>query len=537
MSAATLLPVMVVVIGGFDLETIKTELMSSSETRTALWNSIILSLRAPFAAIFGFAIAWVLLRFPIPGRRLIEFSFWIAFMMPVLPLTLGWTLLLDEYDGLINVWLMKLPFISEAVFNINSISGIIWVHMTASTVPIMVIMLGPAIRQMDASLEEAARVSGAGPARVLTEITIPLLFAAIMTGTILGFIRGLEAFEVEQFLGSAAGISVYSTRVFDLANWQPPRFGEAMALSTIVLAGLSLLAFAYQRIIRNRHFATIAGRGSSRRQLSIGRAKYLLSAALVMLVCISVLVPAALLIVGSFMTLFGFFDMEQPFTLQNWATVLRDSNFSLALKNSLVVSLGAGIAGSLLYAGVAYLIIRSSLRYRGLVDFLSWLPWCVPGILLGLGLLSLVLEIPGLGVFYGSLGLLVTAIVVSQFPLGVSMMKAAIGQVSVELEEAAMVCGASRTRMFMNVVLPLVKPMLVSVFVLVLIAGLRDISTLVLLAQPRSLPLSILLFEYAISGSKEAAAVVGLIMSAIVLVTALVARRFGLNVGTSSAYT
>lgn len=527
-AAATFAPVAVVVYGGLDVEAWR-DALGSAENRAALGYSVILALRAPFAAVIGFVIAWILIRFPIPGRRFLEFSFWIAFMMPVLPLTLGWILFLDEHDGLLNKLLMQLPFIESPPFDIHSIAGILWVHMTASTVPVMIILLGPAIRQMDSSLEEAARVSGAPAGRVLYDVTLPLLFTAILTGTILGFIRGLEAFEVEQLLGAPADIYVYTTRVFDLANWQPPRFAEAMALSTLVLVMLGGLAFAHQRTVRGRSYATVVGRGMGAEQLSIGRARYLLSAALFLLVGASILLPTMLLIVGSFMTLFGFFDIAEPFTMDNWHTVLEDRNFLLATRNSLVIALGAGLVGALLYTSLAYLIMRTRLAYRPVLDFMSWLPWCVPGILLGLGLLALVLFTPVLGIFYGSLGLLIAAVIISQFPLGVNMMKAAVGQVGMELEEAATVSGAGRLRVFYDVILPLVRPMLISVFVLVVIAGLRDISTLVLLAQPRSLPLSILLFEYAISGSKEAAAVVGLIISAIVLVVALTARRFGLS--------
>lgn len=529
LAAVTLVPVGVVAYGGLDADAWMAILFRDAETRQALGYSVILALRAPFAALIGFVIAWALIRFPIPGRRFLEFAFWIAFMMPILPLTLGWTLFLDEHDGLLNQLLMRLPFVDQPVFDIHSISGIIWVHMTASTVPVMIILLGPAIRQMDSSLEEAARVSGAPPGRVLYDVTIPLLFTAIVTGTILGFIRGLEAFEVEQLLGAPAGIYVYTTRVFDLANWQPPRFAEAMALSTLVLVLLGGLAYAYQRAVRNRSYATVVGRGTGTRPLSIGRGRYAVSGALFGLVGVSVLLPGLLLVLGSFMTLFGFFDIAEPFTTDNWRMVLDDQNFLLAARNSLVIALGAGLAGVLIYSGLAYLIMRTRLAYRGALDFMSWLPWCVPGILLGLGLLALVLFTPGLNAYYGSLGLLVAAVIISQFPLGVNMMKTAVGQVGVELEEAAMVSGAGRLRVFWDVVLPLVRPMLISVFVLVVIAGLRDISTLVLLAQPRSLPLSILLFEYAVSGSKEAAAVVGIIISAIVLVVALTARRFGLD--------
>jgi len=282
--------------------------------------------------------------------------------------------------------------------------------------------------------------------------------------------------------------------------------------------------------VRGHEHATISGRGMSTGELTLGRARYLISAFLFAMVAVTVLLPAVFLVLGSFMTLFGFFAIDDPFTLEHWRTVLGDTNFLVALRNSLVIGLGAGFFGTLVCATLAYVIVRSTLRYRAALDFVAWLPWCVPGILLGVGLLSLVLSSPLLGFFYGSLGLLVFAVVIGQLPLGVNLLKSSVSQVSGELEAAASVCGAGKVRVFLEIVLPLIRPMLVSVFVLIVIAGLRDISTTVLLAQPTTLPLSVLLFEYAISGAKESAAVVGLIVTLIILAVALVARRAGLMI-------
>ena len=123
-------------------------------------------------------------------------------------------------------------------------------HIVASSVPVMVVLLGPAIRQLDASFEEVGRVCGAGAFAVFRQITLPILAPAILTGTLAGFIKSLEAFEVEQLLGRPAGIYVYSTRIYDLASWEPPNFAGAMALSTFVLFILLLIAIAYQRLNR-----------------------------------------------------------------------------------------------------------------------------------------------------------------------------------------------------------------------------------------------------------------------------------------------
>jgi iron(III) transport system permease protein len=99
----------------------------------------------------------------------------------------------------------------------------------------MTIVLAPAFRQMDASFEESARICGSGPVRTLRRIVLPLLKPAILVVAIAGFIRSLEAFEIEQIIGIPAGIYVYGTRIYDLVRWDPPLYSQAMALSTIFL--------------------------------------------------------------------------------------------------------------------------------------------------------------------------------------------------------------------------------------------------------------------------------------------------------------
>ena len=90
-----------------------------------------------FAVVVAFGIAWLLIRLEVPGRRFIEMSLWFGFVLPSVPMMLGWILLLDPHFGLINLALMKLPFIDGPVFTIYSATGIIWVHLALTTVPVM----------------------------------------------------------------------------------------------------------------------------------------------------------------------------------------------------------------------------------------------------------------------------------------------------------------------------------------------------------------------------------------------------------------
>ena len=521
----TAAPVLVVIFGAIDANVWR-DTFTYPVNRSAIGYSFLLALRAPLAAVIGFLIAWLLIRTKLPGSRFIEFAMWVTFFVPILPMTLSWILLLSPRYGFINHLLGPLA----PPFNAYSIGGILWVHVTASSVPVMVLLLGPAIRQLDASYEEIGRVCGSRPFQVFRRITFPILMPAILTAALAGFIKSLEAFEVEQLLGRPAEIFVYSTRIYDLIAWEPPRFKSAMALSTFVLLILLVIAMVYQRLNRRYDYATILGRGASFRELDIGRARWLVSGALFLLVAVSLFFPLFMLIVGSCMKLFGFFTIAEPYTLKHWQDVLADPSFMQSLINSLVLSAAAGFVGLAIYAVIAHLIVRSRLPGRGMIDLLAWLPWSIPGILLGVSVLWLILEGPGLGFLYGSLLSLVLIMIIAQMPIGVHMMKTSIRQISVELEHSSRVCGAGPIRTFYAIVLPLVRPMLVSIFVIVFISTMRDISTIIFLASAKSQTLSLLMMQFAASSNLEAGAVIGVITTAIVIVVALVARRYGLNV-------
>jgi iron(III) transport system permease protein len=504
------------------------ELFASSKTLSSIGYSFLLSIRIPIGIVIAFVIAWLLVRVQIPGHRFIEHALWFGFFLPVLPMSMGWVLLLDSNYGLINTLLKKLPFVHQALFSIYSVPGIIWVHLSLTTVPVMVILLAPALRNLDAAIEEAADVSGAGTLAILWRITVPLMLPAILTAFIAGFIRSLEVFEVEQFLGTPAGIFVYSTRIYDLIASEPPLYPQAMALSALFLAILLIVALAYQHYVaRFGNRATITGKGARLSKRRGGWWGPAASAVILLYIAVSIGLPLVVLILGSLSRLFGFFFIENPWTLARWRDVLTDRAFTQAALSSILIGLAAGVAGTLAYALVAWLLVRARLWGAATVSLLIWLPWAIPGLVLGLTLSTMVLNTPGLSMLYGTTGPLVLAMIIKSMPIGVQMIRTALIQISRDIEEAAQISGARFAAIFRRVTLPLIAPMCAAVFLLVFMATMSDISTLVLLASPSTRTLSLLMFEFATSSRPEAAAVIGVIIAVICLVITSAAFRIG----------
>ncbi|TAJ97044.1 iron ABC transporter permease [bacterium] len=494
----------------------------------AIYNSFSLAItRQIIATIVGIFLAWLLARTNIPMKKGLEFMFWLSFFLPALPVTLGWILLLDPKYGLLNQLLSKVPFVQIPPFDIYSYWGIIWVHLATTGVSLKVMLLTPAFRNLDASLEESSRVAGAGPMRTLLRIIVPVMMPVLLVTTILGLIRSLEAFEIELILGVPIGLHVFSTKIHSFVTHEPPQFPAATALGTFFLFILLSLVALQRLYLGQRSFVTVTGKGFSTRPISLGRWKYPVFAAVLLIALSITLLPTAFLFLGTFMKLFGFFNIANPFTLDNWKGVLSDPILLRSLKNTLVLGFSAAGIGIFVSSLVAYVIVKSRFRARAVLDFLSWLPWSIPGILLGMALLWTFLLIHKIVPIYGTMGALVMAMAISGLPVCVQVMKSFLMQLGDELEEASMVAGASWLTTYRRIILPLLLPCLIVVGLLEFISAARNISTVVLLATGQTRPLSLLMLDYAAGAELERATVVATVIVAIVVVAALSARSLG----------
>ena len=508
---------------------------SNAKTVSSIGNTVVLAITyTSISLAMAIVFAWLIARTDLPFANFIEFMLWLAFFLPALPMVIGWIALLDPDYGVINTAIRKIPFVGESPLSIYGFWGIVWAHLATASVGIKVIMLTPAFRRMGAPLEEAARVCGANQLRTMLKVTLPVLAPAILVSAVMGLIHALETFEIELLLGMPTNFFVFSTRIFFLIRQDPPQYAPATALSTVFLVALLGLALFYQRYIKSKQFVTVTGHSYSSARIKLGRWRPVALAACFLYIGVAIAMPLTMLLLGSFMRRFGFFEIKSPYTLDHWRTVLHDSVFVSSVTNSLIIGLSAAAIGVLAYSILAYAILRGRMVGRDTVDILAWLPWSVPGILLGMGLLWLYLGTPALRFLYGSLLGLTVAMLIRGLPSGTQLMKSAILQVSRDLEEGARVCGAGWLYTYFRILLPLLAPMVVSVAVIVLVASLKDVAVGALLYSPASRPLSLLMLEYGYGGEMEKGAVVGIIISALVAVIALIARVFGLQVRSSS---
>ena len=497
---------------------------------SALVNTFSLAtVRIVITSILAIFFAWVVTRTDTPFKGFLEVTLWLGFFLPLLPMTMGWILLLDPHYGLLNKLLKRILNVSAAPFNIFSYWGIIWCHLAFST-SVRFLLMTPAFKTMDAALEEAARTSGSNSLGTLFRITVPILAPAILASTALGFIKSLESFEVELVLGIPAGIYVFSTRIYDFIHWDPPLYGQATALSSIFLVVIFALIWIQRVLLRGRQYTTVSGRGYVVRPFSLGPWRWVTCAFCVLFIFVMILLPLSTLIMGTFMEVFGFFDLASPWTIRHWATAFNDPTFLRSLTNTLVLGASASIGGTLFYFLLSYSIVRTRIPGRGLVDILSWLPWALPGVLISLALLWAVL---GSGsvvkLLYGTTFVLILAIIIKEMPLGSQIIKAGIMQISKELEEASAVSGAPWFSTFCRVLVPLLKPTLMAVGLIMFIAAVREIPAVIFLSTYQSRTISLLMLDSIAEANLERAAVIGLFLVFLVLTLAFVACILGLR--------
>jgi len=505
--------------------------LSQPVMRRALVNTLTLTAtRQSLALIFGVLLAWMIARTNLPGRNWLELGFWIALFLPTLPLLLGWILLLDGNNGLFNQLLVKVPFVKIPPFEIYSWWGIVLVHLLGAGLPAKVFLLTPAFRNMDAALEEASRTCGVSLRGTLFRVVVPIMAPAILVATVLGTIRSLQAFEIELILGSPAKINVVSTLIYRLVYQEPPQYGSATALAMVMVIVLIPFIALQQWLTGRRSHATISGKYSARLH-DLGRGRWpLFALVLVLLLTITVL-PASLLFMGTFMKIFGFFNLPNPWTVANWIKVLSDPRLATDFVNTLEIGVGASLLAMVAFSLIAYASVRTKFRGRGLLDFLTWLPSTIPGIVISLGFLWLFLGTSIFRPLYGTILVLVLVAALGSMTVGVQIIKTNMIQLGAELEEASWATGGSWFYTFRRVVLPLVAPSIAVIGLQVFASAVSAVSIVALLGAPTNQPLSLLELNYLTSGDFQPATVVGVLILILTTVAAVAARVVGLRVG------
>jgi iron(III) transport system permease protein len=487
---------------------------------------------ALLALVVGTGLAWMNERTNTPFKALFFALAIIPLVIPGILFTVAWILLASPKIGLVNLALQGLTGTDTVFVNIYSMAGMIWVDGLHYS-PMAFLLMTAAFRSMDPSLEEQAALSGASVPQIASRITLRLAWPAALGALLILFVRSIESFEVPALLGLPVGIHVYTSSIYQAIHDYPSRIGLAAAYAVTLLLITSLGIYAQSRLSREgSRFATVTGKGFRPRTIDLGRWRYVTAAIFILYFVVIVLLPFLVLVWTSLQKFYSTpsWAALRRLSLDPYRAVLDYPQFAGVVWNSLVLAFGSAAAVTLLSAVIAWVVLRTKVPGRWLLDNLASLPLVFPGLVLGLAIMVCYLTID-IGV-YGTLWIMFIAYVTRFLPYGMRYNSASMLQIHKELEESAAMSGASWGMTFARVVLPLLKPGLLAGFIYVMIVSIRELSSSILLYSPGTEVVSIMIWELWQNGQYVELAALGVMLIAalfvLVLLAQLAGRRFGI---------
>lgn len=493
-------------------------------------NSLLFAVgAAALSLVIGTSLAYLNVRTDVPFKALFFAASIIPLIIPGILYTIAWIFLASPDIGLLNKLLQ--PVFGPGLLDVFTLWGMAWVeglHLS----PIVFLLMVAAFRSMDPSLEESALMSGATRWQVFRKVTVPLTRPAIVAAILIMVVRSLESFEVPALLGLQNGIYVFTSRIYFVLRTYPPDLAAAGALAMGLLV-LAMIGVAISNIASRagKNFQTVTGKGFRPRPMELGKWRPVMGAAIIVYFVLTVIAPLTVLIYTSLLPFYQApsFEAFKSFSLDNYSELMSLSKATTALKNSLILGVGTATLVMAAMAIAAFIVVRSKIPGRQLVDQFAFIPLVIPGLVLGLALSFVYLRSPV--PIYGTLFILLIAYCTRYMPYGMRYAVTSMQQISSELEESAMVSGASWWQAFRRVLLPLLAPGLMAGWIYILVVSFRELSSSILLYSPGNEVLSILIFEQYENGQFTVLAALGVVMVLTLVVLVAIAYKLGAKVG------
>jgi len=477
----------------------------------------------------GTALAFLNVRTDVPFKSLFFAGSIVPLVIPGILYSVAWIFLASPDIGLLNYVLE--PIFGKGVFDIYTVWGMIWVeglHLS----PITFLFMVAAFRAQDPSLEESALMSGASRWTVIRRITVPLLRPAIAASVLIMTVRSLESFEVPALLGLQNGIYVFTSKIYFMLRTYPQDFNGAGALA-LGLFAIAALGMLVEHLMSRgaKAYQTVTGKGFRPRPIELGKWRPLAGAGIIGYFVFTVLLPLLLLVYTSLLPYYQKPSAKafKSMSFDNYSALLHMSKATTALKNSLFLGFAAATLVMILMAIAAWIVVRSGIRGRKILDLLSFAPLVIPGLVLGLSLQFVYLRVPI--AIYGTIWILLIAYCTRYLPYGMRYAVTSMQQISSELEESAAVSGATWWQIFRRVLLPLLMPGLLAGWIYIFVVSFRELSSSILLYSSGNEILSILIWEQFENGKFTVLAALGVVMIAVLMVLVSIAYMLGAKVG------
>jgi iron(III) transport system permease protein len=463
---------------------------------TAFRNTIVVAAAGTIiSVVLAGLFAWFVVRTDMPFRKVAFTIIVLPIALPSILFVLAWTVLLAPRMGLVNIPLREaLNFIgfelTEGPFDIYTLSGIIFLDAMRGVTTVFLMFIA-AFKLFDPTLEEAARVSGAGTLATVRRITIPLLAPAILAATMYSFISSMDQFEAALVAGLPGEVFLLPTLVYFTVQMRSPvDHGLSAVYSIIFMAIMVLLLILYRRVIsRSERFVTVSGKAFRPRAISLGIWRYPAFLLVSFFGLVAVILPAATLVWMSLLppNISPRWGADHALSFDIYVKLFSDPRNLKILWNTLVMMVATASVTMLIAFLVSWAIVRGRNRGRGLLDGLSFLPYAFPGVTVAIALMFVFLNPPGNSLrIYGTLWILVIGLTVSYIAFSTRLMNGAIAQIGRELEEAGRTSGATQLAVMRHITLPLLLPALISGWIWVASHAMRSFAIPLVLSSQRN---------------------------------------------------
>ncbi len=488
---------------------------------------------AVFALVLGTLLAWITERTNTPFKSLMYALSIVPLIIPGILFVVSWIMLGSPKIGIVNLVFQKIFDTDAILIDVYSISGMIWVD-GIHYAPIAFLLMTAAFRSMDPSLEESALMSGASVFQVAKRVTLALGAPAIAASFLILFVRSIESFETPALLGLPVGIQVFTSSIYDAIHQYPSNIGLASAYAlTLLIITSGGIWWQSKLTSQTGKYSTVTGKGFRPRMMDIGRWRWLTGGFFFVYALMVVGLPFLVLLWSSLQRYYSVpsWAALKNVSLRSYETVLSYPNVGTAVWNSFSLSISSATIVMLLTAVVCWVIQRTKIPGRWVLDSLASIPLVLPGLVMGLAIMVCYLTVGG-GI-YGTIWIMLIAYVTRFMPYGMRYNTTSMVQLHKELEESAAMSGAGWLMTFRRVVLPLLKPGLLAGWIYIVIVSVRELSSSILLYSPGTEVVSVVIWELWQNGQYVELSALGVMMIValftFVMIAQVIGRRFGVK--------
>ena len=527
-------------------------ILTGTMANAVLWGPLKNSFICGFFTVLvsvplGSVLAWLMIRTDIPGKKILGLLVTVPYMIPSWTKALAWLAMFRNSTSGANGFLagLGIPVPDWLAYGPIAIVLCMSMHYYAFSY----IMVSGALRSINSELEEMGEIQGASKAQILRHITLPLILPSVLSATVMTISKSIGTYGVPANLGNRIGYYTLATKMRNFIDQGPQSVGYAMSIVLVLLA--ALIIFSNQRIVGVRKsYATVSGKGGRATLMPLGKAKKPLMAFLMVFLFLAMVVPFFVLIMETFQITTGAGYGLDNLTLYNWIGksgqiakytnyegIFRDPKFFSAFWNTIRLTLIGSIITAICGQFLGYISSRGRGKWYGdLTEQMVFVPYLMSGIAFSTMYFSMFSR-PHFGglmpSLYGTFTLIVLTSVVKHFPFASKSGTANMLSISVELEEAADIAGASFWKRMSSIIVPLAKNGFISGFMLTFISIAKELDLVIIMMTPSTQTMSYLAFTYSQEGYNQMSDAVSVCVLAFILVCYTVANRFGADLNKS----